>query len=196
MTMEILAWVAAALVFACFFMKTMIPLRGLAIASNIAFIGYAALGVQEGIFYKVLPILLLHIALLPLNIVRLSEVRGLTQAIRTMQKTDLPYDFMIPFMTPMHCRAGADIFVKDEPAADVYVIKSGAIELPEVGKVIGPGALFGEVAIFSRDAVRTATATCKTDCELLRISGTRMLELFYQDRQFSFKVARLLAGYA
>ena len=196
MTMEILAWVAAALVFACFFMKTMIPLRGLAIASNVAFIGYAALGVHEGIFFKVLPILVLHVALLPLNIVRLSEVRGLTRAIRTMRKTDLPYDFMIPFMSALHCRAGANVFAKDEPASDVYVIKSGSILLPEIGKVIGPGALFGEVAIFSRDAVRTATATCNTDCELLRISGTRILELFYQDRQFSFKIARLLAGYA
>jgi CRP/FNR family cyclic AMP-dependent transcriptional regulator len=196
MTMEILAWVASVLVFACFFMKTMIPLRGLAIASNLAFIGYAALGVHEGIFFKVLPILLLHVALLPLNIVRLLEVRGLTQAVRTMQKSDLPYDFMIPFMSPVHFQAGFNIFKKDEPASDVYVIKTGSILLPEVGKLLGPGVLFGEVAIFSRDAVRTATATCKTDCELLRISGTRILELFYQDRQFSFKIARLLAGYA
>ena len=196
MIMETLAWAAAALVFTSFFMKTMIPLRGIAIASNLAFIGYATLGVHEGIFVKVLPILVLHVALLPLNIVRLAEVRGLTQAVRTMQKTDLPYDFMIPFMSPVHCRAGANVFEKGEPAADVYVIKSGSILLPEVGKVLGPGALFGEVAIFSRVAVRTATASCTTDCELMRISGTRILELFYQDRQFSFKVARLLAGYA
>ena len=39
-----MAWLAAALVFASFFMKTIVPLRSLAIASNLAFIGYALLG--------------------------------------------------------------------------------------------------------------------------------------------------------
>lgn len=196
MMMEILAWVAAALVFACFFMKTIIPLRCFAIASNIAFIGYGALGAYEGIFAKVLPILVLHIALLPLNLLRLSEVRNLLRSIRSMQRSDLAYDFMVPFMTPLHCAAGAELFRKGAPAADVFIIRSGMVMLPELGKQLGPGTLFGEVAIFSRDSLRTASAVCSTDCELLRISGSRVLELFYQDRLFSFKIARLLAGYA
>lgn len=196
MTMEIWAWLAAVLVFASFFMKTIIPLRMLAVASNLAFIGYAALGAYEGIFSKVLPILVLHSALLPLNLVRISEVRTLIKSIRTIQKTDLPYDFMLPFMSTVRCAAGAELFRKGEPATDLYIVKSGTISLPEFGKLLGPGALFGEVAIFSQDAVRTATANCQTDCELLRISGAKVLELFYQDRHFSFKIARLLAGYA
>lgn len=196
MMMEILAWVAAALVFACFFMKTIIPLRCFAIASNIAFIGYGALGAYEGIFAKVLPILVLHIALLPLNLLRLSEVRSLLRSIRSMQRSDPAYDFMVPFMTPLHCSAGAELFRKGAPADDVFIIQSGMVSLPELGKQLGPCTLFGEVAIFSRDSLRTASAVCATDCELLRISGARVLELFYQDRLFSFKIARLLAGYA
>ena len=196
MTMEVLAWVAAVLVFACFFMKTIVPLRLFAIASNVAFIGYAALGIHEGIFSKVVPIFVLHIALLPLNIVRLSEVHALVKSVRGMQETDLPYDFLLPFLSRKRHAAGTVVFRKGEPAVDVFIVESGTVSLPDLGKLLGPSTLFGEVAVFSREAVRTAAATCHTDCELLQISGQKVLELFYQDRQFSFKIARLLAGYA
>ena len=78
----------------------------------------------------------------------------------------------------------------------MYIVKSGKIVLTELGKELGPGSLFGEVAVFSQDATRNATAHCQTDCELFRIAGDKVRELFYQDRSFSFKIARLLAGYA
>lgn len=55
MIMELVAWVASALVFLAFFMKTMMPLRLVAIASNVAFVVYALFGLHYGIFEKVLP---------------------------------------------------------------------------------------------------------------------------------------------
>jgi hypothetical protein len=73
MAIVIAAWIVALLVFSSFFMKTMIPLRVVAIASNVAFISYALLGLRYGIFGRVYPILVLHSALLPLNAVRLGE---------------------------------------------------------------------------------------------------------------------------
>ena len=76
MEMEIAAWVVSALVFATFFMKTMTALRVVAITSNVAFIAYALLGLRYGIFEKILPIFVLHALLLPLNIVRLYEMRS------------------------------------------------------------------------------------------------------------------------
>ena len=57
---------AAGLVFATFCTTRMVPLRALAIASNIAFIGYGYLG-------ELWPILILHAAMLPLNIHRLQQ---------------------------------------------------------------------------------------------------------------------------
>ena len=77
MAIVIAAWVAGLLVFSSFFMKTMIPLRVVAIASNVAFISYALLGLKYGIFGRVYPILVLHSALLPLNVVRLREMKRL-----------------------------------------------------------------------------------------------------------------------
>ena len=66
--MEVVAWVASIFVFFSFFMKTMIPLRIMAIISNFTFITYALLGLKAGIFDKVYPIFVLHTLLLPLNI--------------------------------------------------------------------------------------------------------------------------------
>jgi hypothetical protein len=74
MAMLIVGWFAAALVFSAFFMRKMVTLRIAAIVSNIAFVSYAMLGAAYGVFDRVLPILVLHSFLLPLNLIRLREV--------------------------------------------------------------------------------------------------------------------------
>ncbi len=65
---DLSGYVASLLVFAAFYMTSMVPLRLVAIASNLAFIVYA---LQGGL----MPVLLLHGALLPLNVLRLLERR-------------------------------------------------------------------------------------------------------------------------
>src|SRR4029077_19470289 len=66
-TVDALGFLAASLVLATFCAKKMVPLRALAIASNIAFVAYAFVAGLG-------PILLLHSVMLPLNILRLREV--------------------------------------------------------------------------------------------------------------------------
>lgn len=68
MTTEITGYIASVLVLLTFMTKDMRALRIIAILSNVAFIAYGALG-------WLAPILLLHALLLPLNIVRLKELR-------------------------------------------------------------------------------------------------------------------------
>ena len=63
MLIVIAGWVSAVLVFSSFFMKTMIPLRTVAVCSNVSFITYALLGLRYGVFGWVYPILVLHAAL-------------------------------------------------------------------------------------------------------------------------------------
>lgn len=196
MLMEVFAWIAAVLVFICFFMKMIVPLRAFAIAGNAAFIAYGLLGIHEGLLDKVLPILVLHAGLLPLNIVRLREFTSAVKQLRGARRSEVPYGFLVPFMDSRSVPAGNALFHKGDRADFVYVLKSGRVSLPEFGKILSPGALFGEVAVFSEEATRTATARCETDCELLAIAGEKLVELFHQDRDFSFKIARLLAGYA
>ena len=68
MWIVVAAWLAAFLVFSSFFMKTIVPLRIVAMVSNVAFIVYGLLGLAYGAFGRVYPILVLHSCLLPLNI--------------------------------------------------------------------------------------------------------------------------------
>lgn len=72
--MEIVGWLAASLVFASFFMRSLKNLRTVAIFSNLCFMSYALLGIEQGVFERVVPIFVLHTALLPLNIHRLRQV--------------------------------------------------------------------------------------------------------------------------
>src|SRR5271166_517018 len=65
MTFDI-GWLASGLVFATFCAKRMLPLRALAITSNLAFISY-------GYLDALWPIVILHAAMLPMNVIRFRE---------------------------------------------------------------------------------------------------------------------------
>ncbi|HZT54986.1 MAG TPA: hypothetical protein VFA35_02080, partial [Burkholderiaceae bacterium] len=70
--------IAAAFVLVSSFVKTMIPLRWLAIGSNVGFVAYGAL-------HPSYPMLLLHAALLPLNFFRLAEMKRLTRRVEAVR---------------------------------------------------------------------------------------------------------------
>jgi CRP/FNR family cyclic AMP-dependent transcriptional regulator len=63
---EWIGYLASLLVLATFCMQGMVALRAMAIASNVAFIAYAA-------WTGIGPVLLLHVLLLPTNIYRLTQ---------------------------------------------------------------------------------------------------------------------------
>ncbi len=62
-------YVASILVASTFYVKTMIPLRCFALASNVGFITYAYFSTPQ-----LYPVLLLHVCLLPLNGMRLKDL--------------------------------------------------------------------------------------------------------------------------
>ena len=69
---QLVGYTASLLVFSTFYMKSMIPLRCVAIASNVAFLTY-------GYFSDLHPVFLLHTVLLPLNLFRLHQMRKLAR---------------------------------------------------------------------------------------------------------------------
>src|SRR5215475_3783597 len=87
---DVLGYVAAALVFVTFWMKTMVPLRYLGIGSNLFFIGYGYLAAAY-------PPLVLHIFLLPLNIIRLREMVRLVEQVEKAASTNLDMAWIKPF---------------------------------------------------------------------------------------------------
>ena len=76
---DVAGYVASLLVFCAFYMKTMIPLRWVAIASNVVFLAY-------GIAGRVYPVLLLHVVLLPLNCLRLQQMRTLIRRVSSRRQ--------------------------------------------------------------------------------------------------------------
>jgi hypothetical protein len=62
---EVLGYAASSAVLASFLMRTMVPLRLVAILGNILFLSY-------GYVAHIHPVLLLHAALLPINVARLA----------------------------------------------------------------------------------------------------------------------------
>jgi CRP/FNR family transcriptional regulator, cyclic AMP receptor protein len=106
---EMAGYLAAALVFLTFYMKTMIPLRMIGICSNCMFIIYGSL---DGLY----PVLVLHLILLPLNGLRLREMLRLTKQVQAAGQGDLYMDWLKPFTsTRTGPRAAMCSFAKAMP---------------------------------------------------------------------------------
>ena len=78
---DILGYAAAASVLATFCMSTMVPLRVIAIGSNVLFASFGA-------FAHIYPVLVLHLILLPVNITRLIQIQRLIKGVRAAQGSD------------------------------------------------------------------------------------------------------------
>jgi CRP/FNR family transcriptional regulator, cyclic AMP receptor protein len=182
------AGVAAAFSIAGTFMKTMIPLRWLAVGTNVGFLGW-------GLLYPSLPMLLLHGLLLPINIWRALEMVRLTRRVtKAAKRGDLSGLWLKPYMKSRRMKAGEVLFHKGDTADHLYFLAEGEIEVVEIGKPIAPGSMFGEIAFFAPDRRRTMTARCATDCRVLTIDENTLLQLYYQNPSFGFELVRLVAG--
>jgi len=195
MWLVVAGWLASALVFTTFFMRTMIPLRLVAIASNVAFMAYAVLGLRYGVFGRLYPILVLHASLLPLNVLRLRQLRELVQAVRTASD-DQAIRALIPYMKSESHAAGDVLFRRGDPAEKLYMVQEGRVVFPEIGKRVEAGPVFGEVGLFAADGKRALTAVCEVDCRLSTITKDKTLELYYQNPKFGMFLIRLVSEYA
>jgi len=110
---EITGYLACGLVFATFYVRTMVPLRVIAIVSNLAFISYAAM---EGL----VPVLVLHTLLLPVNLSRLYEIKKLIDFTRNAPENSAPIDAIIPFMNQKSIARGEHLFRKGDYSKNMY----------------------------------------------------------------------------
>jgi CRP/FNR family cyclic AMP-dependent transcriptional regulator len=182
---EVAGYGASALVFSAFYMKAMVPLRAIAIASNVAFMGY-------GLGASLYPVLILHAVLLPLNCLRLLQMRSMIRRVRAGLQGDSCVEWLIPLMTRHTFQAGDVLFRMGDPARSTSMILSGSVRVTEIGVVLGPGSLIGEVGVFAPDRCRTGTAVCDTDVEIGSISDERLLQLYMQEPTFGLYLMRLV----
>ena len=189
---EILAIVAVivggAFVLTASFVKTMIPLRWLAIGSNLGFVFYGAL-------HPSVPMLILHLMLLPLNVFRLKEMIQLTRRVSAVErKADLSGIWLRPYMRSADYAPGAVLFRKGDVGNRLFLLAQGEIELVEIGTRIAAGEIFGEIAFFAPDRRRRLTARCIDACTVLSIDESTVRQLYHQNPAFGFKLTTLVAG--
>lgn len=91
--------------------------------------------------------------------------------------------------------AGDKIFVTEDDAKVMYVVRSGRVNIMASGVVlesIGPGGLFGEMALID-GAPRSATAVAAEETEAAPIDRTAFLFMVRQSPDFALEVMSVLA---
>lgn len=182
------AGIAALLVIVSAFVKTMIPLRWLAVGSNVGFIIY-------GLLQPVPLMVLLHSVLLPVNLVRVAQMVRLTRRVSASATDSEQLEVWLrPYMRPRNLRKGQMIFRHGDEADRMYYLVEGRIELTEIGRTLEAGQMFGEVAFFAPDHRRTSSARCITPCTVLSIDEDTFKQLYFQNPDFGLEIVRLIAG--
>lgn len=189
---QIVAHVAAllgvAFVTVAAFVRTMTPLRWLAVGSNVGLLIFGAL-------HPSLTTLLVAGTLLPINLWRAVEMMRITRRVeRAASDADLAAIWLKPYMRPKRLRAGKVLFRKGDKADHLYLLTSGELELVEAGARLQPGRIFGEIALFSPAHVRTNTVRCLTRCVVLSIHESTVRQLYFQNPAFGFHLIGLLAA--
>ena len=181
---EVTGYAASMLVFCTFYMKTMIPLRVVAVVSNVAFMLYAVGG-------RIYPVLILHAILLPLNCVRLIQMRTLIRKVREAARGDWSMEWLIPYMQTRTVKKGV-LFRKGDTAEEMYMVLNGSVRLLDVGVTIQPGTVIGEIGIFAPSGRRMDTAVCESDVEIAVISNDKVLQLYHQNPKFGFYLINMV----
>ena len=183
---EVVGYIGALLTFATYSMKRMIPLRIIGILSNIFFAAY-------GFLAPVYPQLVLHIVLLPLNVLRLREMLQLIDKVKAASQGDLGMDWLIPFMVARPVKQGDVLFRKGDLSEAMFYTVTGRYRLNEIGQDVGPGQVIGEIGLIAPDNKRTLTFECLEDGDLLTISYSQVKQLYFQNPVFGFYFLQLIS---
>jgi CRP/FNR family transcriptional regulator, cyclic AMP receptor protein len=180
--------VAAALIVVSTLVKTIIPLRWLAVGGNIGFVVY-------GLTHPAPMVAVLHAALLPINLWRVLEMQRLTRRVMRAEAAASELQVWLqPYMKRRRMRTGTVLFRHGDRADRVYVLAEGRLEVVESGRVIESGEMFGEIGFFAPGRRRSATVRSLQPSTLLSIDETTFRQLFFQNPGFGFEVVRLIAG--
>jgi len=180
-------FVGAALMVTSYLMKSMLPLRVVALVACLFLVLY-------GYLAAAMPTLLLYGALIPINIKKTLQIHRLVQAIKNA-KSDTPIsEWLLPNMTRRTAKAGTTLWNKGDVATEMLYLETGSLRLVEYDQVLAPGSLVGEIGLFAPDNRRTLTLECASDCTLYSLSAEGMARLYYQNPKLGFHVMRLIVA--
>ena len=181
----VLGFIGAALMVASYLMKSMMPLRLVALAANVFLVAYA-------IINQSWPTMALYLAMIPINLKKVKEIRSLVAAMATARADTPLADWLLPHMTRREAKAGDLLWHKGDTATEMIYVHSGELLLVEHDTVLGPGSLVGEIGLFSPDNRRTGSVSCRTDCVLYSLSSEGVAKLYFQNPKLGYHVMRLV----
>ena len=180
-------FIGAVLTLASYLMKSMLPLRLVALTANVFFVLY-------GYLESALPSLLLYAVMIPINAKKVYEIKKLVRAIEHA-KSDTPIsEWLLPHMTRRQAKAGEVLWHKGDKATEMLYVAAGQLNLLEHGEPIGPGTLIGEIGLFAPDNRRTRSIVCATDCTLYGLSAEAMALLYYENPKLGYHGMRLIVA--
>lgn len=183
----VFGFIGAVLTLASYLMKSMMPLRLVALAANVFFVVY-------GYLESALPSLFLYAAMIPINAKKIWQIKKLIRAIEHA-KADTPVsEWLLPHMTRRQVKAGTTLWHKGDKATEMLYVESGQLNLLEYDEAIGPGSIVGEIGLFAPDNRRTRTIVCATDCTLYSLSAEAMAQLYYENPKLGYHVMRLIVA--
>lgn len=179
-------YAAGGLTFLAFFMKDSIRLRQIALLSNVFYAIWAA-------SVHLYPTLALHVALFPVNAVRLVQlVRERRLIDEAIAANDLSAEWLMDFMERRTIAPGTVLFRRGEPADAMYFLADGRLRLIELGIDLNPGALLGEIGIFSPDGTRTQSVEAAEKSLVYMLRRNDALALYRRDPAFGIYLVRLI----
>ncbi len=180
-------FIGAALMVASYLMKSMMPLRMVALSANVFLVVYA---MQGGSW----PTVVLYLAMIPINVKKVLEIRKLVRAIENAKSDTHVGEWLLPHMTRRQVKAGQVLWNKGDKATEMLYVESGQLSLLEYDESIGPGSIVGEIGLFAPDNRRTRTIVCATDCTLFSLSAEGMAKLYFQNPKLGYHVMRLIVA--
>jgi CRP-like cAMP-binding protein len=169
---------------ATFVVRTIVPMRLLTIVSIVFFILAAALSGSVANF-------LLYLLALPINVIRLVQIRNLVKKARSSAQGTMSLDWLRPYMIPRSYQKGEVLFRKGDAATEMFLTVSGKFLVTEIGIEIPPDRILGELGFLSPNNHRTQSVECVETGDVLTISYEALREVYFQNPEFGYFFLRL-----
>jgi len=186
MDVEMLFGAAAlALALVSAFMHTMPSLRIFAMASAALAIGAGAIGEIAWLSIGAALVLAVHLW-------RHMQARATFE--RLARGEEPSPGTLFAFANRQTLAPGETLFKRGDAGEEMYLVVSGEIQIVEIGKTFGPGAILGELALVMPAHTRTATARALGEATLARMSKRDMELTALHNPGFGFELLKLVAS--
>ena len=167
-------------------MTTMLHLRVVALITSVLLFVFAFMS-------DIYPTMVLQMLLFPINGYKLLQILKLVGSTeKPADQGGLSFATLKPLMTRRRLAAGTTLIRKGDVADKLYYLDEGQLVVADIGKVLQPGAVTGEIGVFAADQRRTATVLCQTGCVVYELTERRTKELYFQNPGFGYAVMQLI----